>query len=350
MCDLETKRNLVVALHLEGKSNIEIRRELPKLKLNDKFIHRTIQRYNETGSIKKRYGGGRRCTATTTANVQKVRCRLRRNPERSANQLAKDLDVSDRSMRRILKTKLNVRPLKKNKSQELTLLQRQKRLNRSKELIRLLDCGQLPNLVFSDESTFCVEQHLNRQNDRVWLKGRVSDHSEDLRVTRRQGAAQVMVWAAVHENGRSPLVFLPMGPKGVKINQQVYREQVLEAYLIPWAQNEFGSEPWTFQQDSAPSHKAIATQSFLRNNVPHFISTDLWPPSSPDLNPLDFSIWGILKAKACSKKHSSLEALKQTLTREWNRISQNVIRAACMAFRKRLSLVVKAKGGNIPAE
>ncbi|CAG5059809.1 unnamed protein product [Parnassius apollo] len=181
---MDLKRNSVITLYLEGKSNIEI---LPNLKLNEKFVHRTIKRYSETGSIKKRYGGGWRCTATAPAVVEK----------------------------------------------ELTALQRSKRLERSKELIRLLASGELPNLVFSDEKTFCVEQFLNKQNDRVWLKG--------LDVTRRQGADQIMVWAAVSEKGRSSLVFLPVGRNQVKINQQIYRDKVLIPGLIPWARNTFGS-------------------------------------------------------------------------------------------------------------
>lgn len=251
MSGLELKRNSVIALHLEGKSNIEIRRALPKLQLNEKFVQRTIKRFSETGSIKKRYGGGRRCTATAPANVEKVRHRLARNPERSIPRLAQDLNVSTGSIQTILKKKLKVQPLKKNQSQELTALQRRKRLERTTELIRLLDGGELPNIVFSDEKTFCIEQYLNKRNDRVWLKGRASDHSERLRVTRRQGADQIMVWAAVSEKGRSPLVFLPMGRNEVKINQQIYRDMVLRPRLIPWANKTFGSERWTFQQDSA---------------------------------------------------------------------------------------------------
>lgn len=70
------KRNSVVALHLEGKTNIQIRRALPKMKLNAKFVHRTIKRFEATGSIKKRFGGGRRRTATTPAIVNKVRHRI----------------------------------------------------------------------------------------------------------------------------------------------------------------------------------------------------------------------------------------------------------------------------------
>ena len=33
----------------------------------------------------------------------------------------------------------------------------------------------------------------------------------------------------------------------------------------------------------------------------------MWPPASPDLNPLDFNIWSILEAEACAKTHDTVE-------------------------------------------
>lgn len=45
-----------------------------------------------------------------------------------------------------------------------------------------------------------------------------------------------------------------------------------------------------------------------------------------------------------------LESLKMSLTREWNRLSDDIVRAACASFRKRLQLVKNAKGGHITSE
>ena len=75
--------------------------------------------------------------------------------------------------------------------------------------------------VFSDEKQFDVEQNVNVQNDRIWSrKGEVKSRV----VTRRQGAASLMVWAAVTADGKSPLVFVD---KGVKLNQENYRTCLL---------------------------------------------------------------------------------------------------------------------------
>ena len=42
-----------------------------------------------------------------------------------------------------------------------------------------------------------------------------------------------------------------------------------------------------FQQDSAPAHRTRETIKLLQRETPAFISPDLWPPNSPDLNPVD---------------------------------------------------------------
>jgi len=42
------------------------------------------------------------------------------------------------------------------------------------------------------------------------------------------------------------------------------------------------SEFYVFQQDGAPAQRARET-----NETPDFINPTLWPPNSPDLNPVD---------------------------------------------------------------
>lgn len=338
------KRNSVIALYLAGKSQPAIVRELQHLRVNKMFVYRTITRYNDTGSIKKRGGCGPKRTATSPEMVQRVRCRIQRNPRQSARKMATSLGISRERLAHILKTELKLKPLKIQKVQELTPAQKKTRLERCKALKGLLVNGALPNIVFSDEKIFTVQQYVNKQNDRVWLPGRSNDNLEQRIATRKQAPEHVMVWAAVSAENRSRLVFID---QGVKVNQDIYLQKVLKDVLVPWATKTYGNRAWTFQQDSAPSHKARKVQQFLRNSVPGFISSQQWPPYSPDLNPMDFSIWSILEAKVSSKKHHSLEALKASLQREWNRIPQSHIRAACDAFIRRLDDVIRAKGGYI---
>ena len=235
-------------------------------------------------------------------------------------------------------------PYKIQKVQELGDAQKKVRLERCKMLKGRCVGSWYERIIFTDEKIFTVEQVINKQNDRLWAQARSSSNSSQFQVSRSQGAQSVMVWAGITANGRTPLVFVE---QGVKINAQIYKETILEDCLKPWAQNHFGRRHWVLQQDSAPAHKANLTQNWLKDNIPEFISASEWPPYSPDLNPMDFCIWGMLESKVCSTRHHSLDSLKRQLEQEWQKLPQHVLRTSVDAFKKRLDLIVRAKGGHI---
>jgi len=87
--------------------------------------------------------------------------------------------------------------------------------------------------------------------------------------------------------GKAQLVFDP----GVKINGAYYCNVLLTQQQLP-VMREISSVFFIFQQDSAPAHRARETLSLLEQETPAFISPDLWPPNSPDLNLVDYRIWG----------------------------------------------------------
>jgi hypothetical protein len=59
---------------------------------------------------------------------------------------------------------------------------------------------------------------------------------------------------------------------------------MLSQHMLPAIRNLAGDQ-YVFQQDSAsPAHCTRATFEFLQPKVPTFISPELWPPNSPDLN------------------------------------------------------------------
>ena len=115
--------------------------------------------------------------------------------------------------------------------------------------------GMLPNLVFTDEKKFDIQQGVNQKNDRVWAS---SSTIEGRIVTRCQNPQSVTVWAAVTATGRSPVLFVPTE---VKLNSERYVSDILEGCLLPWAEQHFKDKPWTLQQDSAPFYGSKFTQS-----------------------------------------------------------------------------------------
>ena len=52
-----------------------------------------------------------------------------------------------------------------------------------------------------------------------------------------------------------------------------------------------------FQQDGVPVHTSGVAQDWLEQHCPDFTKKDKWHPNAPDLNPLDFHVWGAMLEK-----------------------------------------------------
>ena len=71
-------------------------------------------------------------------------------------------------------------------------------------------------------------------------------------------------------------------------------------------------------------------------------------PDSPDLNPLDFHVWGAMLAEyeAYQLKPKKTAELKIVLQSIWDKLPQDAIDKAVLSFRKRLQACVTSDGGH----
>ncbi|VDO19836.1 unnamed protein product [Heligmosomoides polygyrus] len=215
---------------------------------------------------------------------------------------------------------------------------KKRRLERCKGLLQRLTVACARSLVFSDEKIFTLHRAFNSQNERI-----IGDSLADATAKGRlqEGAKRpqsVMVWG-VTSSGKT-LVFVEAG---VKVNAAVYKD-ILEKELKPWADSHFEEAYWCFQEDSAPAHKAQVVQEWCAEQLPDVITHDLWPSSSPYLNPMDYSACAALEKKACSTRHPNLDSLKEALLKSRNEIDEPYLRATCEAFVERLKDCVEAEG------
>ena len=72
----------------------------------------------------------------------------------------------------------------------------------------------------------------------------------------------------------APLKFID---RGIKINQQLYLNDVLKSYVKANADGMFGDRLYTFRQDSPPTHKGKTIQVWCEINFPCFIPVSEWP-------------------------------------------------------------------------
>lgn len=335
---MEAKKELILELHLKNFRNCEILRKLKKLNVNRRLIERTIASYRKTGSIKNIKRLGRSRTVRTKKLIKKVRERIRRNQHQTVRKLAVDLKVSKSLVHNVIKKDLGMKAYKKKKIHGLTIAQKKARV---KKCDHLLSWHGDTEFIFSDEKLFVLQEHHNAQNDRLYAVSMDDIPIEKKIVERYQSASSVMVWGAISVRGKLPLVFID---KGVKINKEYYLEEVLKKHLLPDAKALFGDDYFCFQQDSAPAHKAKIIQKWLGDNLPDFLSVDEWPAASPDLNPLDYTIWSYMLTKLGNLKNINLETFKSRIAQVWDEIPDDVVRASCNAFFKRIK-AVKKNGG-----
>jgi len=127
---------------------------------------------------------------------------------------------------------------------------------------------------------------------------------------------------AVSKLGCTDLIFIE---PGAKINGQYYRDMLLMQKLLPGIRS-IAEDVFVFQQDNAPAHRARDTVELLRRETPQFISPDMWPTNSPDLNPvLDYRIWGTLQGRVYRVPICDTDELRKRLVATWAEFQHSVM-------------------------
>ncbi|KAI4895463.1 hypothetical protein NFI96_023966 [Prochilodus magdalenae] len=159
-------------------------------------------------------------------------------------------------------------------------------------------------VVFSDESRFCIS--FGDQGPRVWRHGGETYNHECVKRSVKFPQS-VMVWGCMSARGVGKLCFLKK-----TVNAAVYQD-VLETFLIPTVEEQFGKEDFIFQQDLAPAHVAKSTKDWFTKKQLEVLA---WPANSPDLNVIE-NLWAIVKRKIRDRKPTTLDQLKQNIATAW---------------------------------
>jgi hypothetical protein len=307
-----------------------------------------LHKIDATGSIQRLPGSGRRRTVRTVENIKAVEELVLSQEDmpqthRTQRQIARETGIHRRSVIRIIKEDLGLKCFKKQKAQELTQANKQARFERSQQLLKQYPASLVNFIVFTDEKIFTVASPSNSQNDRVYAAAGTckKDISADrLLRTRTTFTKSLMVSVGVSALGRTAIHFVE---PGVKINGQYYRDTLLLQGLLPDIREL--SDYFIFQQDGAPAHRARETVALLSSATPDFIPPTLWPPNSPDLNPVDYKIWSAMEERVYTTKVRDVEDLRGRILKAWEELDQRIIDKAVGEWRKRLRLCVKAAGG-----
>ncbi len=102
--------------------------------------------------------------------------------------------------------------------------------------------------------------------------------------------------------------------------------------------------PYIWQQDGAPAHMSKKTQDWCRENLPFSWEKEVWPPSSPDCNLLDYFVWGVAERGTNRSPHNIKESLIASVKEVFSNFPREDLKKACIWFRSRLEEVVNDEG------
>lgn len=130
---------------------------------------------------------------------------------------------------------------------------------------------------------------------------------------------KVMVWAGIiNQDVIGPYFFER------NVNTDTYLE-LMGDYVYPeLILRGYNPENVWYHHDGAPAHRALDTRDWLDANFNNWIGiggTIHWPARSPDLNPLDFFLWGRTKSDIYRIKSRNINELKLKIQQSFQTVT-----------------------------
>jgi hypothetical protein len=300
-------------------------------------IGRIVNRFLTTGTVSKGKSSGR--PPVSDEIVEDLRERVEETPQISVARLSQQSGVPRSTCHKIIKNRLQLHPYKISVIQELQPADYQSRVEYCNWFQNHLNNDHLLDVsFFSDEAWFHLSGYVNSQNFRIW-----SAQNPHQFVETPLHVSKIGVWIAVSRRRLIGPIFF-----NGTINGQRYREQILEPFI-----NELDDEEVQtgyFQHDGATAHTARETLNYLQEFYDDgIISRNLhpaWPPRSPDLTPLDFSIFGYLKNSVFRRPLHNLNELREEIIQCCRTINQEMLQNIFENKRRRIVKCLEVNGGH----
>ena len=159
-----------------------------------------------------------------------------------------------------------------------------------------------------------------------------------------------MIWGCFTGTKLGPIVFI-----NERVNTDVYIT-VLHENLLPFIDAIIadGATNFVFQQDNATPHVAKRTRAWFENMMrEHVFSLMVWPPNSPDMNPIEH-LWAHLKFELHRRYPDTKylrgspdtirRMLRHRLLEVWWSIGEDLLNRLIESMPHRAEALLKAEG------
>jgi hypothetical protein len=303
------------------------------------------QRLRELGKFEKRsHDCGRSREVRTEAVDEAVLNLIEESPETSTRKIARVLNVSHSVVFRILKEQ-QLYPYHLQRVQSLLIRDFLPRVVFCQWLINMI--GQAPqflrNILFTDEANFSRDCIRNFRNNHIWAEENPHDFFEG----NHQYQFSLNVWLGIIDDHLIGPYFLPR-----RLDGDSYCHLLEELPIIlEEVPIQIRQRLW-FMHDGAPAHFSIRARRHLDEVYANrwigrggYVN---WPARSPDLNPLDFCIWGYLKSLIYSRPVEDINDLRNRIVAGCETIknSPGIFERIRNSMRTRVDACIEAEGNH----
>lgn len=198
----------------------------------------------------------------------------------------------------------------------------------------------LNKTIWTDECSFSTNGLFNRHNEHYWSIENPRQNQE----VRPQGRQSFNVWVGMWHNKIIGPFFLE-GHLTSESYEELIRTNILDS-LMDEPLNVLRQLWW--QQDGAPPHNGRRVRNLLNELFPNKWMGNQgpvrWPARSPDLNPLDYFLWGFLQNRLYKNTPENIDVLRQSLIREIRAIPARTIQRAIHKIQRLSQKCIQAGG------
>lgn len=275
--------------------------------------------------------------------IEEVLEEAQRDSATSTRAISRRTGLSHMSVHRILQAE-GMHPYHVKKVQDLLPVDYPRRVAFCQDMINRCQADEdfFDNIMWTDESTFSRNGIFNMHNYHSWS----FENPHAVRRHSFQHQFSVNLWTGVFNRQLIGPFELP-----TRVNGEAYLSflqnnlpEMLEDVNLAVRRQMY------FQCDGAPCHFARNVKEYLNEIFPRrWIGRGgpiAWPPRSPDLNPVDFFIWGYYKELVYKSEYSSIEQLRQKLNQAQMKIreKEDSFRRLKRNFIKRCRLCIANNG------
>lgn len=305
-------------------------------------ITRLIAKFESTGSVLDFPGKGRKSLSDERAPIVQNAVEQLQSQSTMASssitQVSQLTGIPRASVHRIMRRHLHLYPYHFTLLQNITEEDKEQRVTFANWL---LDNEEIiPNILWSDEANFSVDGIINKHN--CVIGSREAPHEY---LTHNLHSPHLCVWM-----GFSSKCLLRPFFFDATVSGDSYLH-MLQTHVIPQLKQHKKKSSTVFQQDGAPPHYSNQVRTYLREQFsderviargfPNF-----WPARSPDLTPLDYWFWGMIKARVYHEnKPKNLVELRARIEEECARVTLEEVKHAVSHISYRLQLVIEERGG-----